>query len=84
LIKNFNLNDDVYNETLYRVMVNAENLPRCEELHNKKNNLHEARPESVDALNLLDDLLSEYYKEVLQLMYREVVENIVKIFYTFE
>ena len=84
MIKNFNLNIDAYNETFDRVMVKAGNLPRCEELHKKKNNLFKARPESVDALSALDKLLSDYYIEVLQLMYKEVVENIFKIFYSSE
>jgi len=82
LINNFTLNAVTYNETLNRVMVNSKNLSRCKELLNKKNDLFEATPESANSLLVLDELLSDYYGEVLQLMYIEVVENIFKFLYS--
>ena len=81
MIKNFTLNANTYIETFERVRTNANNLSKCKELHNKIKDLLEATPES-EALHVLDELLNEYYEEILKLMYIEVVENIFKAFHS--
>jgi len=75
------INTVTFNETLNSVMNKAENTYKCKKLLNEKNSLFERKPESQDALLELDELLSDYYGEVLKIMYTQVLEKIIRTFY---
>ena len=82
MIKKFAINTKRYSDVLNSVMAKAEKTTICENLTEEKNHLFEKMPEVQDALLELDELLSDYYGEVLKIMYAEVVERIIRIFYS--
>ena len=71
-----------YNETLNSVMNKAEENSKCNELLKAKNRLFEGNRETEDVLLKLDEILSDYYKETLKIMYDEVFRQIIRSFYS--
>ena len=82
MLERFAINAERLNETLNSVLNKAEKVPKCKGMMEEKNNLFERKPDAQDALLELDELLSDYYGEVLKIMFVEIAEQIIRIFYS--
>lgn len=77
-------NDEKYSKILEAVKVKSASSSKCKELLNIKNCLFEQNIDKQNELLRLDELLSDYYNEILLLLYFEVAKEVMAIFCSYE